>query len=143
MDNEQLFSICSTVAMIGWIILIFFPFWKSRESYVFGIIIILFSIIYTWLIFLNFDKNLISSFNTLEGVGNLFANKQMLLAGWVHYLAFDLLAGIYVVRNARAHSINHWITTPALALCFLFGPVGILLYTLIRSMKTRNYLPDL
>lgn len=129
--------------MIGWIILIFLPFWKSREAYVLGVAIVLLSIVYTWLILLNFDKDLISSFNTLNGVSNLFTNKQMLLAGWIHYLAFDLLAGIYVVRNAKAHSINHWITTPALALCFLFGPVGILLYTIIRSIKTRNYLQDL
>lgn len=142
MTNDQIFSACSTLAMVGWIILILLPFWKTRDRYVLGIIIILFAIVYTWLIILNFDKDLVNSFGTLDGVASLFLNKQMLLAGWIHYLAFDLLAGIYIVRNARVHGINHWITTPTLLLTFMFGPVGLLLYTVLRLGITKKYLAD-
>ncbi|RYF95975.1 MAG: DUF4281 domain-containing protein, partial [Chitinophagaceae bacterium] len=133
---------CSTLAMIGWIILILFPFWKSRDRFVLGIIVMLFAVVYCWLIIVNFDKDLVKSFGTLDGVATLFLNRQMLLAGWIHYLAFDLFAGIYIVRNAKLHNINHWLTTPTLLLTFMFGPVGLLLYTLLRWGLTKRYLAD-
>jgi hypothetical protein len=142
MTNDQIFSSCSTLAMIGWLILILLPFWKTRDRYVLGIIIILFSIVYAWLIVINFDKDLMKSFGTLDGVASLFTNKQMLLAGWIHYLAFDLMIGIYILRNAKIHNINHWLTTPTMLLTFMFGPVGLLVYTLIRTGITKKYLAD-
>jgi ABC-type uncharacterized transport system permease subunit len=142
MNPDQVFSICNTLAMAGWIILIFLTFWKKRDQYVFGIIIVLFAIIYSWLLFSSIDRDIFKNFSTLDGVSNLFANRQMLLAGWIHYLAFDLLAGIYIVRNAEKNNINHWLTTPTLMLTFLFGPFGLLLYFLLRWTRTRKYLSD-
>lgn len=143
MAPDQIFSLCNTIALIGWIVLIFAPFWKSRMNYVFGILIILFAIVYAWLIFSNFDPTIFKDFGSLDGVAGLFGDKRMLVAGWVHYLAFDLLAGIYIIKSAEKNGINHWLITPALALTFMFGPVGVLLYTLIRLFKTRKYFTDL
>ena len=128
--------------MVGWITLIFLKFWKNRDQFVFGILIMLLAIVYSWLIISSFDKEIFKNFSSLSGVSTLFANKQMLLAGWIHYLAFDLLAGIYIIRNAEKNNINHWFTTPALLLTLLFGPVGLLLYCLLRWLKTRKYFPD-
>jgi Domain of unknown function (DUF4281) len=142
MNPEQIFSISSTLAMVGWITLIFLKFWTRRDQFVFGLIIILFAIIYSWLIISSFDIEILKNFSTLNGVSNLFENKQMLLAGWIHYLAFDLLAGIYIIRNAEKNSINHWLITPALVLTFLFGPFGLLIYCLLRWIKTRKYFSD-
>jgi hypothetical protein len=142
MNPDKLFSVCNTLAMLGWIILIFLKFWKKRDQFVFGILIMLFAIVYSWLIFSSFDPEILKNFGSLNGVSTLFANKQMLLAGWIHYLAFDLLAGIYIIRNAEKNNINHWLITPALVLTFLFGPFGLLLYCLLRSVKTRRYFPD-
>jgi hypothetical protein len=139
MAHEQIFSVCSTLAMAGWIILIFLPFWRNRDSYVFGILVVILSIVYAALLLPGFSGETFKSFGTLEGVSQLFTDKQMLLAGWVHYLAFDLLAGIYIIRNAAANNINHWITTPALAATFVAGPVGLLLYTLIRVIRTKSF----
>ena len=143
MTPDQIFSLCNTTALLGWLVLLFAPFWKNRVYYVFGLIIILFAIIYAWLIFSQFDPGIFKSFGTLDGVAGLFSDKRMLLAGWVHFLAFDLLAGIYITRSAQAHQINHWLITPALALTFMLGPVGVLVYTLIRVVKTRRYFSDL
>ena len=142
MNPDQIFSICNTLAMVGWIVLIFFKVWKKRDQFVFGILIMLLAIVYSWLIFSSFDKEIFENFSTLNGVSKLFANKQMLLAGWIHYLAFDLLAGIYIIRNAEKNNINHWLITPALVLTFLFGPFGLLLYYLLRWVKTRKYFSD-
>jgi ABA4-like protein len=58
-----------------------------------------------------------------------------LLAGWTHYLAFDLFIGGWEVRDAQARGIPHLLVVPALVLTFLFGPAGLLLYLAIRSWR--------
>ena len=44
-------------------------------------------------------------FSSLAGVASLFANRWLLLAGWTHYLAFDLLVGEWEVRDSRERGI--------------------------------------
>lgn len=140
MSPERIFSLCNMIAMTGWIVLALFPMWKLRDRYVTAVIVILFSIIYTWLMARNFDPGIFESFGTLAGVAGLFENKNLLLAGWVHYLAFDLFVGSWIVRNARQHNINHWLTVPALFLTFMFGPVGYLVYFIMRWIRTKKYI---
>ena len=140
MSADQLFSICNVIAMTGWIILMFFPMWKLRDRYVTSIIVILFSLIYTSIIAWSFDPGIFESFGTLSGVASLFTNKFFLVAGWVHYLAFDLFVGAWIVRHARQHNINHWLTVPALLLTFMLGPVGYLFYFIMRWIRTKTYI---
>ena len=78
------------------------------------------------------------SFRTLAGVSTLFENHWLLLAGWVHYLAFDLFIGAWEVRDAQAFGISHLSVIPCLVLTFLFGPAGLLLYFLIRIARRRG-----
>jgi hypothetical protein len=47
------------------------------------------------------------SFGSLNGVMKLFQDRTLVTAGWVHYLAFDLITGIWIQKNAQKHSINH------------------------------------
>jgi hypothetical protein len=68
----------------------------------------------------------------------LFQNRAMLLAGWVHYLAFDLFVGSWEVRDAQRIGIAHYLVVPCLVLTFLFGPAGWLLYLLIRNVALRT-----
>ncbi len=142
MSPEQLFSFCNTLAMLSWIILIFFTFWKNRGNYLLSVVIILFALVYSWLIFSNSTIESFRSFNTLDGVSRLFSNKFLLLAGWIHYLAFDLLTGIYIVTNARKNNISYWLIVPALFFTFMLGPFGLLLYFLLRLIITKTYIQD-
>ena len=71
-------------------------------------------------------------FSTLAAVRTLFDNPWTLLAGWAHYLAFDLFIGGWQVRDAQRHGIRYVLIVPALVLTFLFGPAGWLLYMGIR-----------
>ena len=56
----------------------------------------------------------------------------MLLAGWIHYLAFDLLVGAHIVRQGRVLGLSPWLVLPCLPLTFLFGPAGFLLFLSLR-----------
>jgi hypothetical protein len=64
-------------------------------------------------------------FGSLSQVATLFTSRWALLAGWTHYLAFDLLVGSWEARDARAHGIPHWLVLPCLFLTFMFGPAGV------------------
>ena len=139
MNPDQLFGICNLIALSGWLILIFLPGWYSSDKFILGIVITLLSIVYTSLIINHFSLSNLRAFGSLDGILTLFQNPYMLLAGWVHYLAFDLLAGIFIRKNAVIHGIKHWILIPCLLLTFFLGPVGLLLYLLIRFVSTRNY----
>jgi hypothetical protein len=142
MSPDSIFSICSSIAMIGWIILIFIPWWTSADRFIIGIIIALLAIVYAYLMFGNFSFSDISQFGSLSGVIELFRNPAVVTAGWIHYLAFDLLAGIFIRKNAWKYNISHWLVIPCLLLTFMFGPVGLLLYLLIRTTIVKRYFTE-
>jgi hypothetical protein len=142
MTPDKIFELCNSIAMVGWLILMFLPFWSNRDKFIIGIIVTLFAIVYTWLIISSFDPSGFKSFSTLDGVMGLFTNKTMVTAGWVHYLAFDLMTGIFISQNARLHGINHWITVPCLFFTFMLGPIGLLLYLAVRLIATRKYFAE-
>jgi hypothetical protein len=77
-------------------------------------------------------------FSSLAGVSALFDNPLGLLAGWTHYLVFDLFIGGWEVRDAQRRGISHLLIVPALVLTFLLGPGGLLLYLAIRSFAPNK-----
>ncbi|HMK17409.1 MAG TPA: ABA4-like family protein [Chitinophagaceae bacterium] len=140
MSPDSVFQTCSTIAMVGWIVLLVIsPFWSSFDKFLIGIIITLFAIVYAWLIFQVFTPGDFEKFGSLNGIMDLFTNKTAVTAGWVHYLAFDLLTGIWIKKNAQKYNIHHLILIPCLLLTFMLGPIGLLLYLLVRSIKTKQY----
>ncbi|HEX6849479.1 MAG TPA: ABA4-like family protein [Chitinophagaceae bacterium] len=147
MSPDSVFQTCSTIAMAGWIVLLIIsPFWSGFDKFLIGIVIALFAIVYTGLIFQVFTPgdfvrmdSLGEKFGSLNGVMELFTNRTALTAGWVHYLAFDLLTGIWIKKNAQKYNIHHLILIPCLLFTFMLGPIGVLLYLLVRLIKTRQY----
>ena len=140
MSPDSIFQTCNTIAMVGWIVLLIIsPFWSGFDKFLIGIIITLFAIVYVWLIFQVFGPGDFEKFSSLNGVMELFTNKTAVTAGWVHYLAFDLLTGIWIKKNAQKYNIHHLILIPCLLLTFMLGPIGLLLYLLVRSIKTKQY----
>ena len=140
MSPDSIFQTCSTIAMVGWIaLLIISPFWSGFDKFLIGIIITLFAIVYAWLIFQVFTPGDFEKFGSLNGVMELFTNKTAVTAGWIHYLAFDLLTGIWLKKNALKYNIHHLILIPCLLLTFMLGPIGLLLYLLVRWIITKQY----
>ncbi len=70
-------------------------------------------------------------FMSLSGIGTLFRQPAVLLAGWLHYLAFDLLVGVAIVRRAQDDGMPRILLLPVLPLTFFFGPAGWLLFQAI------------
>jgi hypothetical protein len=116
----------------GWVLLVFLPRWSWTQRIAAGIVPLVLAIAYLVLIVTNFRKSQ-GGFGSLQQVSQLFQNPYNLLAGWVHYLAFDLFTGAWEVRDAARLRIAHALVIPCLVLTFLFGPIGLLTWFLIRS----------
>ena len=140
MSPDSIFQTCSTIAMAGWLVLLIIsPFWSSFDKFLIGIIITLLAIVYAWLIFQVFTPGDFEKFSSLNGVMELFTDKTAVTAGWIHYLAVDLLTGIWIKKNAQKYNIHHLIVLPCLLVTFMLAPIGLLLYLLVRSIKAKQY----
>ena len=142
MKAEQIFSIVNLIAMLSWIILAVVPRWiVTRKVILSGAIPLLLSVAYLCLIILFFGKSE-GSFNSLAGVMQLFTNEWTVLAGWIHYLAFDLFVGTWEVKDAQEKNISHWFVIPCLFLTFMLGPIGFLLYCVLRFFLAKEVKND-
>jgi hypothetical protein len=139
MNADQLFSLANMAVLPGWLALALWPLWKWADRFIVSVVVTLLAVLYVYLLATSFRPADFSSFGSLDGISKLFGNKRLLLAGWVHYLAFDLLTGLFIVRNARRHSIPHLVALLCAFGAFMMGPAGLLLYLLIRLVKTRQY----
>lgn len=138
MKAEQIFSIANLVAMFSWIILAVAPRWiVARQIILSGAIPLLLSVAYLILIVAFFGKSE-GGFGSLAGVMKLFTSEWTMLAGWIHYLAFDLLIGIWEVKDAQAKRISHWFVVPCLFLTFMLGPIGFLVYSIVRFFSAKE-----
>lgn len=143
MSPDAIFQLCSTLAFIAWLLLIVCsPFWPGADKLLIGVVIAILAVFYTWLITQSLSLTDFEKFSTLDGLMSLFTNKTAVTAGWIHYLAFDLMTGIWIKNNATKHGIRHWFIIPCLIFTFMLGPLGLLLYLILRWLITRSYFSD-
>lgn len=138
-----LFKLSNAFAMAGWLFLVFLPGRRITRRLIFSGAWSLF-IAVAYLVF--FVTAVISGgpdidMGSLEGVTRIFSNGWGLLTGWVHYLCFDLLIGAWEVQDARKHKIPHMLVLPCLFFTFMLGPIGFLMYWIIRLAYLRKLNP--
>lgn len=135
-DPHHLFQLTSPLAMLGWLALVFSPLAPRLAQWVAALVIpALLSVAYTALILVHW-ADAPGGFDSLANVMALFTDPPVALAGWVHYLAFDLFVGAWITRTARAEAIPHLLILPCLVLTFLFGPAGLLAFFILRASLT-------
>jgi hypothetical protein len=132
MPAEQLFSICNFIVLPGWLLLVLAPRWRWTQRIAALALPLALAAVYLTLVVLHFRESG-GGFGSLAQVSKLFENPYLLLAGWIHYLAFDLFTGSWLVRDSGRLRIAHGFVVPCLLLTFLFGPVGLLTWFMIRT----------
>jgi hypothetical protein len=126
---DQVFSIVNLVALATWVLLAAFP---RHTGVLAGTAVpAAFAAVYAVIIAAKIGSST-GGFSSLSDVAMLFSDPWLLLAGWIHYLAFDLFVGSWEVRDAQEHGIPHPLVLPSLVLTFLFGPAGWILYLGVR-----------
>lgn len=133
MTPDALFQIANPLGLTGWLALALAPLAPRAATLYAGLAVpAALSVGYTALV-LAFWSGAEGGFGSLAAVMRLFDAPGVALAGWVHYLAFDLVVGASITRTARAERIPHLLLLPCLGLTFLFGPVGFLLFLALRA----------
>lgn len=138
MTATEVFSLANMTAMPMWVLMIFLPRWKvSRFLIDFKVIPIVLSAVYVIYIVQSMLSGGLMDFGSLSSVMELFTQENAVLAGWVHYLAFDLLVGMWILDLNKELGVHQLLIAPCLFLTFMFGPIGFLLFMAIKTIKNK------
>lgn len=139
MTPTEIFSIANLIAVPMWVLMIFLPKWKATRFLIdYKLIPIVLSILYAIYIVISLKGGAGMDFSSLESVMELFTAEHAVLAGWIHYLAFDILVGMWILDQNRKLGIHHLLIIPCLLGSFILGPIGFLLFMIIKAFKNMK-----
>lgn len=134
---DTVFRAGNALALLGWIGLAVSPpsaRWAPRVRRLAGRVLpLVFAVLYVAMLLVHRPAE--GGFGSVAEVQALFAQPGPLVAGWLHYLAFDLFVGAWIAERAAALSLPHALVLPLLLLTFLFGPAGFLAFVLLRAVR--------
>ena len=136
LDPDSVFRLANTAALLGWVALCLTPGhvrWAGavRRASGLGLPLAL-SVLYVAMLATHWRGQ--GGFGSPAEVRALFDVPGALVAGWVHYLAFDLFVGRWIAERASQQGWPHALLVPVLLLTFLFGPAGLLAFGLLRAL---------
>jgi hypothetical protein len=139
MTADLVFTLANTAALIGWLVLIWAAI--SQNAWLRDVVAgrwwpLTFAALYTVLILFFFGQSE-GGFDTLANVQKLFTSPWAAVAGWVHYLAFDLFIGGWITRQVMTQGMSRLWLIALLPLTFLFGPMGLLAFEVVRRLSAR------
>jgi hypothetical protein len=138
MPAETIFSAATMLAMAGWLALLVAPRTPWITWRLAGIAIpAALATLYVVLLAVH-APGAEGGFSSLADVAALFRTEGVLLAGWIHYLAFDLFIGAWICRHGAAEGINPWLLRLCLPPTFLAGPAGLLLFLGLRAALPKR-----
>ena len=127
-----------------WFILIFFP--QSQISRVFIISIfpsLVLSLTYAYLLYSAYldGYNFLQNFKLYLGfveIFSLFENRSFLILFWTHFLAMNLFCGGWIVKDSQIFGINKFLLSLPLIITYLIGPIGLIIYWVIRIFYSKR-----
>lgn len=137
MSLDTLFLAANIVALLGWVALAIAPLRRGTLVALARVAAVALCIFYV-VMFVRTGSPPAPIDYSLAGIAAFFGVPGYLLAGWIHYLAFDLWIGSWEVEEAGRAALPHWLVLPCLFLTFMLGPVGLLLFLVLRAMKAKR-----
>ena len=142
MEHETAFWVINFIVLPAWALLVFAPNWRWTHRIVqtafIPLIMVLIYIYYiSWTLFFGGGAEG-GGFGGLNEVMVAFTSPVGMLAGWTHYLAFDLFVGMWIARDGKRRDIAHVWIVPCLLLTWIFGPVGLGLYLVLRKLFKKG-----
>ncbi len=137
MSYEAVFRVANFLAVIGWIVLIAAALfrWEKGLDRIAGLgIPLVLSVTYAAVLVMH-GGGLYRDISSLDGVAALFHQRAALVAGWLHYLAFDMLIGVMLARRMLDDRMPRALMLIVLPLTFFLGPVGFVAFQLIRGAR--------
>ncbi|HJM78352.1 MAG TPA: ABA4-like family protein [Candidatus Pelagibacter bacterium] len=141
---EMIYLWLSFGVMPFWFVLIFFP--KSKVCGLFATSIFPFLIlgsVYIYLVYYFFhtEYDFLENFELYLGIynlANLFENEAFLILIWTHFLAINLFCAAWIVRDSQKYFIPKYFNIIPLIITYFVGPVGIVIYWIIRIFFAKK-----
>ena len=127
-----------------WLMLIIIPNSKFTQFFVNSIILpLILSTTYIYIIYqaILMDEPIFDVFKLYVSLDNLyilFATESFLLVFWLHFLALNLFLGSWISREGIKYKIPRSLVFTPLILVYLTGPLGLVLYWLIRVFYAKR-----
>ena len=129
---ETTFAIANAWILPGWLLLVFARSWKYTPLLIYYLIITVLAITYAWMLLTDISSFDPEAGSSLSNLALTFGNERVALLGWIHYLAFDMLAGLMIATDGRKTGIHPALMFIPLFFTLMTGPFGLLIYTVIR-----------
>ncbi len=141
--SENIYLIANWGVIPFWLLLIFAPNHGLTNFFVQSIVApALLATGYAYLSYnLFLEKNIFDGFELykgLDGLYSVFANENLLLIFWLHFLAISLFAGAWIVRDAKKYFIPRILTVISIILTYFTGPIGLFIYWFIRIFFAKK-----
>ena len=127
-----------------WVMLVIIPNSKITQFFINSIIIpLILSAAYIYILYqtIQLDEPIFNAFSlylSLDNLYTIFATESFLLIFWLRFVAINIFLGSWISRDAVKHNINRGITFFPLLLVYFAGPVGLILYWLIRIFYAKR-----
>lgn len=136
---DSLFKLINAFVLVPWALMIFLPKWKYTILMVRGIIVpIILAVVYLMLVVSN-DTGEFLDLTSLDQISDQFSNDQIMLAGWTHYLVFDLFIGSWLLLEMIRLEWSRILVVFCLLLTFMLGPIGLLAFCLVYLIKYKSF----
>jgi hypothetical protein len=142
MNLETIYSVLNISVLPAWGLLAFAPRWSGTTRFVHVAFIplamgIAYAYFLGWAMFFGAGAEG-TGMGTLEGVMHLFDSPVSTLAGWTHYLVFDLFVGAWIVRDCVKRGVSAYLRVPSLFFTLMLGPLGLFMYLIGRKLSGKG-----
>ena len=127
-----------------WLMLIIIPNSKVTRIFINSVILpLISSAAYVYVIHQSvlLDEPIFDIFKlylSLDNLYTVFATESFLLVFWLHFLTLNLFLGSWVSRDGVKHNISRSLVFFPLILIYFTGPLGLVLYWLIRIFYAKK-----
>ena len=135
-----LYYFSNAIAYFNWFFLIAMPDSKMNKFLDrTKIIVIILGLIHGILFFYGlYTYAEFTDFLSLEGLHSLYDRPLATIISWEHMLAYDLVAGMWMAKDAKRRGLTRKIMVPVLFFVSYMGPIAFVPYMVIRWMKGQK-----
>ncbi len=140
MDLESAFKLVNGIVLIPWILMWVAPRWNITQGILnFGLFSLLMAVLYLVCLILYLGEGG-GSMGSIADLSTSFQHPGIVLLAWIHYLSFDLFVGAWILRDSQRCGMHHLIVLPCLIFSLMLGPVGLLLYWLLKGILKKEWI---
>ena len=127
-----------------WLMLIILPNSKFTQFFVNSIILpLILTTIYVYIIYqtILLDEpisEIIKIYLSLDNLYTVFATESFLLVFWLHFLTLNLFLGSWISRDGVKYNMSRGLVSVPLILVYFTGPLGLVLYWIIRVFYAKR-----